>query len=361
MNIKDAKTALDKVINKARVHLYKPIQIAEILYKARTVSDFDILALESYRCSSRGWRDEICQKLLGRTCTSSARYQDDVFNENATPPRVLALLDVENKAKKGIVEAYIYSKFSSKYTQMTDALNYTNASNKETFDLKTFINLFWEEPGLRRSIDKIYEIVVYAIFTVLVSEINVKITVNYNPKEIELLKEFSDFAQRVICIDPSKPEFTSPAKIYRVGVTNAADRGLDMWGNFGPAVQIKHLQLTEDLAEGIVDTVSSDRIVIVCKSTEQQIIKSLLNQLGWRSRIQSIITEDDLCEWYNKALKGQFKARLGDKVLTVLRNEIVAEFPSADTAEVSEVLTERQYNQLDETMRKDPLWGSDDR
>lgn len=32
MKIEEAKEALDKVIKKGRVHLYKPIQIAEILY-----------------------------------------------------------------------------------------------------------------------------------------------------------------------------------------------------------------------------------------------------------------------------------------------------------------------------------------
>ena len=37
----DAKKALDNVIKKSRVHLYKPIQIAEILYRDRTVGDID--------------------------------------------------------------------------------------------------------------------------------------------------------------------------------------------------------------------------------------------------------------------------------------------------------------------------------
>ena len=40
MNIKEAKNALDKVIDKARVHLYKPIQIAEILYRDRIVKRY---------------------------------------------------------------------------------------------------------------------------------------------------------------------------------------------------------------------------------------------------------------------------------------------------------------------------------
>ena len=79
-----------------------------------------------------------------------------------------------------------------------------------------------------------------------------------------------------------------------------------MWANFGPAIQIKHLSLDEKLAEKIVTTITSDRIVIVCKDSEESVIKSLLNQLGWKSRIQSIITESELITWYEKALKGSF-------------------------------------------------------
>ena len=85
-----------------------------------------------------------------------------------------------------------------------------------------------------------------------------------------------------------------------------------MWANFGMAIQIKHLSLTEYLAENIVSSVSSDRIVIVCKDTEQKIIVSLLNQIGWKSKIQSIVTETDLIEWYEKSLRGKFSNIIGD-------------------------------------------------
>ena len=33
----------------------------------------------------------------------------------------------------------------------------------------------------------------------------------------------------------------------------AADRGLDMYSNWGPAIQIKHLSLDVELAKNIVD------------------------------------------------------------------------------------------------------------
>ena len=42
MDLRNAKDALDKVIDKSRAHCYKPIQIAEILYKSRTEGNIDI-------------------------------------------------------------------------------------------------------------------------------------------------------------------------------------------------------------------------------------------------------------------------------------------------------------------------------
>jgi type II restriction enzyme len=76
-----------------------------------------------------------------------------------------------------------------------------------------------------------------------------------------------------------------------------------MYSNWGPAIQIKHLSLSEEMAEDIVGSVSSDKIVIVCKDAEEKVIISLLNQMGWRNRIQSIVTEADLQNWYEKVTK----------------------------------------------------------
>ena len=61
-----AKEALDTLIRKSRVHLYKPIQIGEILYHSRVYNDVDLDDLESYRKTSKHWRDEVTKVLLGR-------------------------------------------------------------------------------------------------------------------------------------------------------------------------------------------------------------------------------------------------------------------------------------------------------
>ena len=297
----EAKAALDALIKKSRIHLYKPIQIAEILYRVRVYGDINPLNLEDYRTKSKRWRDEICRPLLGRVCTSSARFQDDLFNDNAVPPIIINELSKENNRTGGAVESYIYRRFTSKHDQLSEALSYCLNADKNTFNVKHFIDSFWNEPGLKRSLDKIYEIIVYALFSTLVEVLNLKVEVSVDESHLDILNEFEDFSKKVMCLDFSNPKHISEARVYRVGVTNAADRGLDMYSNWGPAIQIKHLCLDVSLAENIVNSVSSDRIVIVCKDAEKDIILSLLTQIGWRGRIQSIITESDLINWYKKS------------------------------------------------------------
>lgn len=337
----EAKNALDKVIEKSRVHLYKPIQIAEILYHARMDESLNLLDLEQYRTKSKKWRDEISLPLLGRICTSSAKFQDNLFEENAVPPRILNALGQENNKTKGAVEAYIYQRFTTKLSQLSNALEYCRKTDRTNFYVGKFIDIFWNEPGLKRSLDKIYEIIVYALFSTIVETLDFRITLSVDSGKINILKEFEDFARKIMCVDCKKTEFVQDAKIYRVGVTNAADRGLDMYSNWGPAIQIKHLSLNPELAENIVTGISSDKIVIVCKDAEKNIIVSLLSQIGWRNRIQSIVTENDLIDWYEKALRGKYSELMSDKLLNILNDEIAEEFPS--TAKMPESLQVRHY------------------
>lgn len=344
MDILEAKKALDKVISKGRVHLYKPIQIAEILYRDRVEGDIDLSDLSTYKNASKKWRDIICLSFLGRTSTSSARYQDDLFNDNAIPLSALQALGEENRKRQGAVESYIYNRFEQRFSQMSSALDYCSTHTLDTFQISDFISLFWQEPGLRRSIDKVYEIVVYALFSALVDCLNIQVTIESNPDKSYLLHEFSDFSERVIGLTENQPHKTLKAQINRLGVTNAADRGLDMWANFGMAIQVKHLSLTEELAESIVSSVSSDRIVIVCKDSEEKLILSLLNQIGWKAKIQSVITERDLVLWYEKALRGKYADEIGEKVITTLADEILLEFPTTNKKDFKRFKRTRGYN-----------------
>jgi len=114
-SLEEAKDRLDHIINIARVQWYKPIQIAEVLYKSRLgTPDLDTSVLETYRIKSRRWRDEVCSKFLQKQkagSTSSSRYQDNVWEANAMTPDLLAVLDQENKKSGGAVEKYIIYAF----------------------------------------------------------------------------------------------------------------------------------------------------------------------------------------------------------------------------------------------------------
>ncbi len=343
-DITKAKEALDSLIKISRVHLYKPIQIAEILYYHRTKGGIDLLNLEEYRTKSKKWRDAMCLPLLGRICTSSSKFQDNLFDNNAIPPKVLSILGEANIKTKGGVEAYIYSQFVLKHQQLSNALKYCLNATPSTFQVKKFINLFWNEPGLKRSLDKIYEIIVYSLFSTLIEAINLKVEISIDDKSMPLIREFEDFSKKVMCLDVSHPTHISSAALYRVGVTNAADRGLDMYSNWGPAIQIKHLSLDIDLAQSIVNSVSSDKIVIVCKDFEKDVIISLLKQIGWSQHIQSVVTENDLINWYEKALRGSYASQLAEPLLDSLEEEITLEFPSVD--ETPEVLKSRNYDKV---------------
>lgn len=342
--MQEARAALDAIIRKSRVHLYKPIQIAEILYHARVHRDVDLDDLESYRNASKRWRDEITLPLLGRVCNSSARFQDDLFNENALPPRLIKVLADENKRTKGAVEAYIYSQFTNKYSQLAEALGKCTLATRENFNISTFLSTFRQESGLKRSLDKVFEIIIFSLFTTLVTALRLKVEVSVAAEQLKLLSEFEDFAQMVMGIDTQRAQSQQDAKIFRVGVTNAADRGLDMYSNWGPAIQIKHLTLDVELAESIVTSIASDRIVIVCKDAERDVIVSLLTQIGWRSRIQSVITENNLVVWYEKALRGNYSLQMGDALLKTMRDELKKEFPSISS--LPDVLVNRRYERI---------------
>lgn len=349
----EAKTALDTVIRKARVHFYKPIQIGEILFRHRTNGAFDLTDLEIYRNTSKRWRDEVSSRLVGRRSTSSARYQDDVFNANAMPPRLLAVLGMINSETSGGVESYIYNALVSKLSEVLHVREYIASATPDTFSILRLVEMFVARPGLKRSTDKIYEIAVHALFSTIVRALRAEITLSIKNEDKEILADFEGFIKMVLGISKDKTSVSMPAALFRVGVTNAADSGLDMWANFGTAIQVKHLTLTPELTEEIVGGIEADRIVIVCLDAERGPIEALLRQLGLRDRVQGIITLSDLNQWYSLCLNEHYRDRLATTLLTDIGREFDAEFPAS--TEIDPFMAERGY----ETIAPPPGWATE--
>src|SRR3989338_6317725 len=339
-----SKVALDSIIKKTRVHFYKPIQIAEILYYQRIEKKWNLRDLETYRNISKRWRDEISVRLVGRRSTSSQKYQDDIFNATAMPPNLLFDLGEINKKGSGFAEAYIYKSLQAKLSLVWKVWDYVKRSSADSFLVNDLVALFMKTPGLKRSIDKMYEIAVHALFSTIVRALDAQVTLEIINKDKEILHDFESFIKMVLDIDSKKTKLIFPAALYRVGVTNAADRGIDMWANFGPAVQVKHLTLKPETVEEIAENLTADRIIIVCLDSEKAAIESLLAQVGWGERIQGIITLKDLDGWYKLCLSKKYRSKLGNPLLKDLLREFEMEFPSSE--EIDPFLKERGYSKM---------------
>lgn len=355
MHMKESKNVLDKHIAKQRAVMYKPIQIAEILYKCRigelTLNDIQNNP-EKYRNTSKKWRDEVSLQLINQRSTSSQKFQDNIFEQNAVPPSVIAILAKHNSANNGIVERYIYQQFWQRQEAIRNLWDFILQKDRKTFRLDEFLDLFRRDKKMKRSIDKAYEIVVYALFNALVRELKISVTIQADKSQSALLKDFEDFARLVLGIDSKHPSISLPARLYRAGLSNAADKGLDMWANYGLAIQVKHLTLTEELADDIVDETTADRILIVCKDSEKVPIEKVCKQIGFGSRVQGIVTQTHLIQWYENALRGRFSKTVGSTLIESLKTEFQVEFPYSTT--FSDFFNKRGYQKIKKS--SSPFW-----
>jgi len=331
----EAKNAIDNLINIGRVHFYKPIQIAEILYHSR-VNKINTSSLENYRTRSRNWRDEISRKLVGNVSTSSSRYQDNIFDDNAIPPEKLRVLDEVNIENDGIVEIYIYQRLIEKWKGLVKLNEYI----EPPFNFRRFINEFEENISIKRSVDKAYEIAVYVLFKIITKSLKVRISLSIEEPREDILNDFSDFMEKVLGVPKMSTQTTFSADIYRLGVANAADAGADVLTNFGPAIQVKHIRLSPDLARSATDPLDSNKIIIVCLEPERQTISSIIEQLGVKHKIQAIITDNDLEKWYDLATI-KYRELMGEFLHETLREEFQREFPHI--LEIPKFIKERGY------------------
>ena len=220
-----AKERLDSIIKKARVDLYKPVQIAEVLRRSRLVGDIDCTNQATFQNPSVRWRNEVTQRLVGKSASSSARYQHDVWNPTAMPPELLTVLDAENKQTNEAVERYIYLRYTERQGTVTEIIAAIETAAPQTFDLSVLLNLFVVHPGIRRSVDKAYEIVTHSLLETVVAALGTRIKVSVPPENRDLLNAFADLGRVLLGLEEGQTEWEQDAHLYRVGVTNAADRG----------------------------------------------------------------------------------------------------------------------------------------
>ena len=77
---------LENLLNKTRIHFYKPIQIAEILYKSRTKSDIDLNDLDPQfnKIELPGFETDPARMACCKICKKGKACGDTCINKSYT-------------------------------------------------------------------------------------------------------------------------------------------------------------------------------------------------------------------------------------------------------------------------------------
>lgn len=317
--------------------MYKPIQIAEILYRHRIGEGVDLANPSTYRTQSRRWRDEVSKAIYNAHSTSSAGYQDDLFNKQL-PPSLMVELGRSNHEKR--IEILIYTAVKNRLDEVQQVLPQLSSSSKIVPDIASMIDLFSDRPGLKRSVDKIFEIIVYALVSIFLSLNRIETQVKSLNRVRPSMPGSSGLLRALVSDTDHK---ISDGLVFRMGVANAADAGIDMWSNFGPAFQTKHINLDRTQLESIVEKFTGDVLIVVVRTLELEIAKQFLNgsiQIG--SKLIYVLTIKDLQEILDE-LANQHQDTLKE-FHSIIESEISQEFGGHEgSSALNAIAAERGY------------------
>ncbi len=149
----DEISRLKTLIGKSRSDMYKPIAIAEILYRVRCGLDsVSLTDKESYRRPSYGWMQEVIRKISNKTTQLNSRYWDQLFDDGIMDSGALNNLASLNSS--GCVEEAIYAIREEKFFKLREILQLLNTGTEDSFSFQEFIDHFTGDSGLKRSVDR---------------------------------------------------------------------------------------------------------------------------------------------------------------------------------------------------------------
>ncbi len=318
MKISEAKAKLDRVIKLSRIEMYKPIQIAELLREFKNNPSLNPLDLESYRNVSKDLRNKATLQLFGKISTSSMRFQDDLWSQSAVPPAALESLSKAN-FNSSMVEEYIYQHVYSKNSRLIRIRKFLDDMDS----VEKIENLFdaFDSPGLRTSADRLYE-----VFVLSVLQTNLEVS-NF---EIQIIGEPSDITGKATrkMIEASQRD-NRRLTLAKLGHTNAADAGLDIWSNFGVVISVKNYNLDVELFKAVLDDTPIGTLVIVCETVAPILLKNYEDYSNGRDVF--FITQKDLLSDLGGVMADQ---ELSQKFRQRFISFYDSEFPLTSTLEI---------------------------
>lgn len=338
----DAWQRLDRLIANGRNQLLMPITIAEVLNKLAS-GDASLENLEAIRKDSYHWCGEVCQHLFRKSLSLNRSYWDKLYAQHM-PVDALTALAIENKARGGIAEAYVYARLRQTAESLQPLRQAICNGPGGGFTLQNFLTAFEKDKRLARSAGPAYEVIVHALFNAIAERVGARITISVAESEAAILGDFQDFCRLLLGVDAEKTTRTIDARLYRVGGTNSQDGGVDLWANFGPAIQVKHISLNPQKVGPIVESVQAEHIVIVCRKADKSKIDAVIQGAGWGSRVQGVITNIDLLRWYDLALGPKHAVAMAGPLFRTLLTEFDDEFPLANPAVIDTFARTRGYD-----------------
>jgi hypothetical protein len=235
-----------------------------------------------------------------------------------------------NSASK-TVEAYTYHFVAEKNKDLAGA-RATLSRLKTSQELEKVLNAFISSE-LTSSADRLFEILATAVFKCELSQSGYTIQVDRTSG-----KDPKKSVDSLVDLLSSGP---MPLQVGRLGHTNAADGGLDIWTNFGVAVSVKRRVLTTDLLRQILQDTTVGALHIVCLKVEPQ-AESMLKRLKSQGRSISVSSIDLLLGSVQRLLALPSSR---SKFVADLIESFDREFPMAQT--LSKFLDSRGYPEVE--------------
>ena len=198
------------------------------------------------------------------------------------PPEALTALASANSNHR--VEEYIYQHVYAKSSQMIEIRKVLD-DVKTLSDIENIFALF-NSPGLRSSADRLFEVFALSVLQTQIEKSDFTFSLKGNSTSISGVT-----GKKLISIAEGQG---NDLELAKMGHTNAADAGLDIWTNFGVVVSVKNYNLDEDLFIKVLSDTPVGLLVVICETVAKNVERDLLKLSN--SRPVVLITRKELFE-----------------------------------------------------------------
>lgn len=337
-----AKQKLDMMVRKAHGPAYRVLTGIELLYRLR-IGEADLRDPGRLAKMAPGWVDAMSKTLYGHKAGQNGNYAKHWFGPMIDLAMLEALAEA-NKRNDGKVEMYLFFAILAKRNRLAEVRRHLAAQPPEALDVANILARFENDQDLRAATGQVYEVVVHALFDVITTMLGATVQLTLAPPADDMLQDFDDFCVELLGVPPGQRVLQVPARLFRNSTTYGNDGGIDIWANFGPVVQVKHVSLDVDAVDEIEGDLNADRIIVVCDDADRRVIEAVTGAVGSDRRIKAIITKSQIVKWYQTAMLPKYSRWTVPGLHSRMCEEFDREIPVGERTRFEEVARARGYH-----------------